>query len=106
METKMTTWHDVGAVGSVEEGEVVGLAAGGQPIALFLNDGTYHALHDRCTHGDARLSDGYIEDGCIECPLHQGMFDIATGAVRQAPVTEAVRCYKVRVTGDRIEVEI
>jgi nitrite reductase/ring-hydroxylating ferredoxin subunit len=102
----MTEWHDVGAVGLVEEGEVVGVAAGGKPIALFLNNGSYCALHDLCTHGEARLSDGYVEDGCIECPLHQGMFDIATGEPRQAPVTEAVRRYDVRVSGDRIEVAV
>jgi len=102
----MTDWHDVGAVGLVDEGEVVGVAAGGKPIALFLNNGSYCALHDLCTHGEARLSEGYVEDGCIECPLHQGMFDIATGEPRQAPVTEAVRRYDVRVNGDRIEIAI
>jgi nitrite reductase/ring-hydroxylating ferredoxin subunit len=102
----MTDWHDVGAIGLVDEGEVVGVAAGGKPIALFLNNGSYCALHDLCTHGEARLSEGYVEDGCIECPLHQGMFDIATGEPRQAPVTEAVRRYDVRVNGDRIEIAI
>jgi nitrite reductase/ring-hydroxylating ferredoxin subunit len=102
----MTEWHDVGAIGLVEEGEVVGVAAGGKPIALFLNNGSYCALHDLCTHGEARLSEGYVEDGCIECPLHQGMFDIATGEPRQAPATEAVRRYDVRVNGDRIEVAV
>lgn len=97
-------WHDVGAVGMVEEGEVVAVSAGGTPVALFLTDGSYFALHDLCTHGEARLSDGYVEDGCIECPLHQGMFCIRTGEPRQAPVTEAVRRYEVRVNGDRLEV--
>jgi nitrite reductase/ring-hydroxylating ferredoxin subunit len=102
----MTTWHDVGAIGLVDEGEVVGVAAGGKPIALFLVNGDYSALHDLCTHGEARLSEGYIEDGCIECPLHQGMFDIASGEPRQAPATEAVCRYEVRLNGDRIEVAV
>jgi nitrite reductase/ring-hydroxylating ferredoxin subunit len=47
-----------------------------------------------------------VEDGCIECPLHQGMFDIATGEPRQAPATRAVCRFAVRLSGDRIEVEV
>jgi nitrite reductase/ring-hydroxylating ferredoxin subunit len=102
----MASWIDVGPVGLVAEGEVVGVVAGGKAIALFLHEGAHHALHDLCTHGEARLSDGYVEDGCIECPLHQGMFDIVSGEPRQAPVTEAVCRYSVRVVTDRIEIEI
>ena len=102
----MATWHDVGAVGSVAEGEVVAVAAGGKPLALFLIDGEHHALHDLCTHGEARLSDGYVEDGCIECPLHQGMFEICSGRPVKAPVTEAVRHFPVRTVEGRIEVEV
>jgi nitrite reductase/ring-hydroxylating ferredoxin subunit len=101
----MTKWHDVGTVGIVQEGEVVSVSAGGKPLALFLLNGEYHALYDLCTHGEARLSDGYVEDGCIECPLHQGMFDICSGRPTKAPVTEAVRHFEVRTVGDRIEVE-
>lgn len=102
----MADWHDVGAVGIVDEGEVVAVSAGGNPLALFLLDGKYHALYDLCTHGAAHLSDGYVEDGCIECPLHQGMFEICSGKPAKAPVTEAVRHFLVRTVGDRIEVEV
>jgi len=102
----MTQWHEVGEIGIVEEGEVAAITAGGKPLALFLLDGEYHALYDLCSHGDARLSDGYVEDGCIECPLHQGMFEICTGKPAKAPVTEAVRHYAVRTVEGRIQVEV
>ncbi|BAI97358.1 (2Fe-2S)-binding protein [Sphingobium sp. TA15] len=102
----MSEWFDVGPVGLVAEGEVVAVAAGGKPVALFMQNGDHFALHDLCTHGQARLSDGFVEDGCIECPLHQGLFCIASGEPRSAPVTEAVRAYPVRVSGDRILVEV
>ncbi|MGE4408968.1 MAG: non-heme iron oxygenase ferredoxin subunit [Sphingobium sp.] len=102
----MTQWYEVGEIGIVEEGEVAAITAGGKPLALFLLDGEYHALYDLCSHGDARLSDGYVEDGCIECPLHQGMFEICTGKPAKAPVTEAVRHYAVRTVEGRIQVEV
>lgn len=102
----MADWHDVGAVGIVDEGEVVAISPGGKPLALFLLDGEYYALYDLCTHGEARLSDGYVEDGCIECPLHQGMFEICSGKPAKAPAIEPVRHFQVRMVGDRIEVEV
>lgn len=100
----MADWHDVGAEGLVAEGEVIGVSAGGKPVALFRDDGSYHALYDLCTHGDTPLSDGWVEDGCIECPLHQGRFCIKTGEAVSAPVFEPVAVFAVRVRDGRIEI--
>jgi anthranilate 1,2-dioxygenase ferredoxin subunit len=100
----MADWHDVGGEGLVAEGEVVAVSAGGKPVALFMEDGGYYALYDLCTHGETPLSDGWVEDGCIECPLHQGRFCIKTGEAVSAPVHEPVATFEVRIRGGRIEV--
>jgi anthranilate 1,2-dioxygenase ferredoxin subunit len=42
-------------------------------------------------------------DHCIECPLHQGQFDVRTGEPMCAPVTEPVRTYRVRVVAGTVE---
>ena len=97
-------WTDVGAPEDFPDGAVWPVVAGGMPIAMFRQGESLHALHDLCTHGNARLSDGYVEDGRIECPLHQGLFDICTGAACGGPVTEDVRSYPVRVRDGRVEV--
>ena len=55
----------------------MGLVLKERPVALVRSGGEWHALHNICTHQFALLSDGYVEDGCIECPLHQGRFDRA-----------------------------
>ncbi|PZU10787.1 anthranilate 1,2-dioxygenase ferredoxin subunit AndAb [Sphingomonas sp.] len=99
-------WIDIGPVDIVAEGEVAAADAKGVPLALFRKDGHCFALHDLCTHGQARLSDGFVEDGCIECPLHQGLFDIETGEPRSAPVTEAVRSFPAREHDGRIQVAL
>jgi anthranilate 1,2-dioxygenase ferredoxin component len=45
------------------------------------------ATEDRCPHMAAPLSLGSL-DGCIVgCPLHRGLFDLATGDVVQFPTT-------------------
>lgn len=100
----MTDWHDAAATDELVEGEVLAVSVAGVPVALFLVEEGVFALHDLCSHGQARLSDGYVEDGCVECPLHQGLVDIRSGAARSAPITEPVRSYPVRRVGDRIEV--
>ncbi|WP_175839253.1 non-heme iron oxygenase ferredoxin subunit [Burkholderia anthina] len=88
------------------EDEPLPVTIGDERIALYLLDGSVHATHNVCTHQFALLSDGYMEDGCIECPLHQGRFDIRTGAAMCAPATAPVRVYDVRVEGDSIMVAL
>ena len=102
----MTDWVDVAALAEVAAEEVLAVQAGGQQIALFHLDGAVFALADQCSHGYARLSEGYLEDGCVECPLHQGLIDIRTGAPRSAPITDPVRSFPTRVVGDRVEVAV
>lgn len=71
-------------------------------LAVYNLDGTFYATDDRCTHGLSSLSEGDIIDGEIECSMHFGSFDIATGEPRQAPCTIPVKTYKVEVRGDDV----
>jgi nitrite reductase/ring-hydroxylating ferredoxin subunit len=64
-------------------------------LALFNLGGRFHALDDRCSHGDASLADGDIDDGVIYCPLHAGGFDIASGEPVHPPCDEPVRAYTI-----------
>ncbi|MFM0125500.1 non-heme iron oxygenase ferredoxin subunit [Paraburkholderia sp. RL18-101-BIB-B] len=77
-----------------------------EQIALYLVDGEVYATHNVCTHQFALLSDGYLEDGCIECPLHQGRFDVKTGAALCAPASAPVKIYKVQVEDGAVMVEL
>ncbi|BEU21212.1 anthranilate 1,2-dioxygenase ferredoxin subunit AndAb [Paraburkholderia terrae] len=100
----MTEWHRAAACADVEEDTPMGVTLKGVPVALFKTNDGYFALHDLCTHGAARLSEGFVEGGCVECPLHQGLFDLKTGAPRSSPVVDAVKTYPVRLVDGQIEV--
>ncbi|CAG4909541.1 anthranilate 1,2-dioxygenase ferredoxin subunit AndAb [Paraburkholderia gardini] len=104
----MTTiqWHDVGATDDFSASEPVQVVVSDHLVAVCRVDEAWYALHDLCSHGHARLSEGFIENGCVECPLHQGLIDLRTGAPRSAPVTEPVRTYPIRVVSGRVEVGI
>jgi 3-phenylpropionate/trans-cinnamate dioxygenase ferredoxin subunit len=99
-------WTRVAAADDVAEGEVVGVTAAGQQIALYRDKGEFFATSNVCTHQYALLSDGYFEDGCIECPLHQGSFDVRTGKAQCAPVTENIKVYPLRVEGGDLLADI
>ncbi|HEX8603836.1 MAG TPA: anthranilate 1,2-dioxygenase ferredoxin subunit AndAb [Pseudoduganella sp.] len=102
----MTTWHDVGSATDFNEDEPRAVLAGGERVAVFRLGEELYALHDLCTHERVPLSEGFIEDGCIECPLHQGLFDIRTGQPRKAPCTVPVRTYPIRIVDGRVEVDM
>ena len=85
-----------------EDDEVIPVAAGEKQLALYRIEGEFHASDNVCTHAYALLSDGYLEDGCIECPLHQARFDIRTGQAMCAPATSGIRVYPVKVEGQEI----
>jgi len=77
------------------------------PIAVFkTDDGEVFALDDTCTHQDASLADGWLEDGQVECPLHASRFDLRTGQVDQPPAKRPVRTHKVDIVDGDIFVEV
>jgi len=102
----MTDWHDIGAADSFEEDTPKGLVVSGVAVAVFRVGDELFALHDMCTHATAKLSDGFVEDGCVECPLHQGTFDLRTGAARKEPCVEAVQVFAVRESAGRVELNV
>jgi len=99
-------WIKLAEQDQLADGEMIGLKAGGVAVALYRDGGEYFATSNICTHQYALLTDGYFEDGCIECPLHQGSFDIRTGRALCAPVTEDVQVFPVKIEGGQVFVEI
>ncbi|QIM48428.1 MULTISPECIES: non-heme iron oxygenase ferredoxin subunit [Alcaligenaceae] len=99
-------WIKIATVGQIEEDESLGVELEGKQLAVHHTEGEYFVTDNICTHQFALLSDGFIEDGCVECPLHQAMFDLRTGEPKSAPATEPVKVYEVKVEGDEILVNL
>ena len=71
-------------------------------IAIYRVEGAFFASVDRCTHGDAALSEGIVIDTVIECPLHQGRFCIRDGRALSPPVSERMATFPTKVEGGKI----
>ena len=95
-------YHAVAKTSEVDDDEAIAVSVGRQDIGIYKLGGEYYALADICTHAYAALSDGYVEDGQIECPLHGACFDIKTGKALTAPAAIDVDSFPVKIDGDQI----
>lgn len=96
----------VAMVGDLDDGTAIvvdGDANGtGEDIAVFFSNGRYYAINDVCTHQYASLSEGWIEDDWVECPVHAARFSLCTGKVLTPPATRPEPTHRVELRGDEI----
>lgn len=93
------------SIDDIPEGEAFRFQAD-VPIAVFNTGDALYAIDDTCTHQDASLADGFVEDGCVECPLHAACFDLRTGMPSGPPAKQAVRTHQVIVSESTVYVAI
>jgi naphthalene 1,2-dioxygenase ferredoxin component len=99
-------WIEVLPVEDIPDNDVFPYQVAGKDIAIYGVDGQVYASDNLCTHGHARLSDGFMEGCEIECPLHQGKFDVRNGQPTCAPVTEAVKVYPVKIEAGKVWLDL
>ena len=95
-------WQDVASLDDFAASDAIAVDVGARQIAIYLVGGAVFATDNRCTHGEARLCDGFLEGHEIECPHHQGRFDIRTGAATGAPARTPLATYPARLDGARV----
>jgi 3-phenylpropionate/trans-cinnamate dioxygenase ferredoxin subunit len=78
------------------------VAGTGDDVAVFHDGGEFFALDDTCTHQEASLADGWVEDGEVECPLHAARFSLRSGEALSLPAVKAARCHRVEVRDDEV----
>jgi 3-phenylpropionate/trans-cinnamate dioxygenase ferredoxin component len=95
----------VAAEGEIPEGGVKIVQAGSLFLGVYLIDGVYYAIEDRCSHDDGPLCEGDREGFEIECPRHGAHFDLRSGKALTLPATEDVETYPVTVRDGEVLVE-
>ncbi len=99
-------WVSAVSLYDVMEGEPTACQIAGQDIAIYLVDGSYFATSNICTHAYALLSDGLLEGCVVECPLHNGRFDIRTGRALTSPAEADLATFQTRVVESDLQVFI
>lgn len=99
----MTSWVTVCRLDEIDEDDVVGFSHGGQDYAIYrCRDDEVYASAGHCTHERTLLCEGLVLDGVIECPRHNGRFDVRTGRALSAPALIDLPTYPVRVEGGTV----
>ena len=74
-------------VADVAPGAMVRVTHGDLDVLVAHTSEGLVATEDRCPHMSAPLSQGRLEGCVVDCPLHQGRFDLSTGGTVQFPTT-------------------
>ena len=100
------SWRPICDVGAVQENDVIGVDDDGSELIIVRLEGDRHfALDARCTHGKASLAEGFVVGNEIECPKHNGRFNVETGDAIARPVTVGVRSYPCRINDGKVEIQ-
>jgi apoptosis-inducing factor 3 len=101
-------WQKVASLDALRDGAAISVEIAGTTVALFQLGDEVFATSGICTHEFGLLCHGFIEpdDGTVECPLHQALFDIRTGKARCAPATQDLDVYPVRIEGADILIDV
>lgn len=100
----MTTSNQLtlASVANIPVDDVIAIRIEGHDLAVYNVDGTFYVSDDRCNHGNAKLSEGFLDGDVIECPLHGGCFKVTNGEPCASPVTQPMKMYSVKVEGGEI----
>ena len=90
-------WRAVARTDEIEEEDVVELTIDQIVFNVYHTPDGFFVTDGICTHEHAHLADGLVIGNIIECPKHQGRFDVRTGDPKGAPVCIKLRTYPTRV---------
>jgi naphthalene 1,2-dioxygenase system ferredoxin subunit len=102
----MPEWISVPKAGGMPEGTMIGVSTRGRHLIVYRTASGYFATARRCTHQAADLMRGYFDGTIIECPVHQGRFDVCNGAAMSAPASTALETHAIKVIDGEVFVEI
>lgn len=102
----MSQWIPTVPFDSIDDEDVVRFDHGGKTFAIYRVEDTAYASDGLCTHEKVHLCDGLVMDHVIECPKHNGRFDIRTGAPLGAPVCVALKTYPAKVDAGTVLIEV
>jgi MocE subfamily Rieske [2Fe-2S] domain protein len=100
-------WIEVCVSEFLRREDVIRFDHEGRTYAIYRADGgELYATDGVCTHGNAHLAEGMVKGKLIECPKHNGRFDITDGSPQRKPACVALRTYKVREHEGKVFLEM
>lgn len=102
----MTDWIDVCAFDDIDDEDVLRFDHAGSTYAIYRLGDKVYATDGLCTHEKIHLADGLVMEHVIECPKHNGRFDIRDGRALGAPVCVNLRTWPARLSEGRVQIQV
>ena len=94
-------WIRACATDDIDDEDLLRFDHGAKTYCIYNTPEGFFATDGYCTHEEEHLENGIVIDCVIECPLHQGRFDVRNGKALSAPVCVDLKTWPTRVeSGD------
>lgn len=100
-------WLPVCKVGDLSPSDVVRFDYGKRTFALYRDDDCKpYATDGICTHANTHLAGGLVKGGMIECPKHNGRFNLSDGSPARAPICRGLATYPIQELGGFLQINV
>ena len=99
-------WVEVANANSIEMEDLIRFDHEDKTFCIYRLEDGYYATDGMCTHEAVHLEDGLVMDDEIECPMHQGAFNIKSGKAISPPACDDLKTYPVKVEENKIYIQI
>ncbi len=97
-------WLEICSSSTLENTDVIRVDFEDQTYAIYRDgEGQLYATDGICTHGKTHLADGLVIEKMIECPKHNGRFNLKDGSPARRPVCKALNTHPVREINGQIQ---
>ncbi|HXX05926.1 MAG TPA: non-heme iron oxygenase ferredoxin subunit [Candidatus Bathyarchaeia archaeon] len=102
----MSEWVNVCKTSQLKKGDMIDFDYNDKKILVANLNGQFYATDRICTHAEADLSTGILNEEGVTCPLHLSTFDLKTGVPQNLPAEIPLKTYNVKIEQNEIYVEV
>ena len=100
-------WVTACASDSLQRADVTRVDLGKKTYAVCRDEsGKLFAMDGICTHGNVHLSGGLVKGGILECPKHNGRFNLADGSPARTPICRGLATYPVQEKDGLVQINV
>ena len=106
MNLENAKWIEVCEESEIDTDDLKRFDYNNKTFCIYKIEEGFFATDGLCTHEEVHLEDGLVMHGEIECPMHQGIFDIKTGKAVSEPACIDLKIYETKVEDKKIYIKL
>lgn len=102
----MIEWVKVCKKDEIGQGEMYSFDHDDKMILIANCNGKFYATDRICTHAEADLSTGFLNETNVTCPLHLSIFNLQDGKPQNLPAEKPLKTFNVKIEQSEIYIEV